>query len=368
LAHRHIATSAPRLPDLRPIEPQLQDDLFIHHEFRADPGQEPLRLDRFITDRLSNVSRTRVQAAITAEAVQVNGKGVKPNYKVKPGDHITIVLDYPPSEFEVAPENIPLDIVFEDEHLVVLNKPAGLVVHPGVGNWTGTLVNGLLYHLGRLPAQAIATAQPSKGVAASPLQGALRPGLVHRLDKDTSGLMVVAKNEVALTHLAKQFFDRTIKRSYVALVWGDIEQDAGEIVGHIGRHLRHRQLMDVFPEGDHGKPAQTHYTVIERFHYVTLVECRLRTGRTHQIRVHMKYLGHPVFNDEVYGGDRIVSGTIHTRYKQFVEDCFSVLPRQALHARSLGFIHPVTHQEMEFTTNLPEDMNSVVEMWRTYVT
>lgn len=341
------------------------------------------------------MSRTRVQAAITAEAVQVNGNVVKANYKVKPGDRIAIVLDHPPTEFEVVPENIPLDIVFEDEHLIVVNKPPGLVVHPGVGNWTGTLVNGLMYHFTKLPYQPpwpprgeTNPANPVKrtdetfsngeagngGTRESPptlggrgAREALRPGLVHRLDKDTSGLMVIAKTELALTHLAKQFFDRTIKRSYAALVWGDFEEDEGEITGNIGRHLRHRQLMDVFPEGDHGKPAETHYTVIERFHYVTLVECRLKTGRTHQIRVHMKHIGHPVFNDEIYGGNRIVSGTVHTRYKQFVEDCFKVLPRQALHARTLGFIHPQTKQAVEFNSTLPQDMINVIEKWQEYV-
>lgn len=334
------------------IEAQpTSDDLYIHHEFTVDRGQEPLRIDRYITDRLSQVSRTRVQAAVDAGTVAVNGKPVKSNYRVRPEDHITIVLDHPPNEFEVTPEDIPIDIVYEDDHLIIINKPAGLVVHPGVGNWTGTLVNALMFHIGQLPHHGDVD---------------VRPGLVHRLDKETSGLMVIAKNEVALSHLAKQFFDRTIKRSYVALVWGDVERDQGEIIGHIGRHLRHRQLMDVFPDGDHGKHAETHYSVIERFHYVTLVECRLKTGRTHQIRVHMKHLGHPVFNDEIYGGARIVSGTVHARYKQFVDDCFTLMPRQALHAKTLGLIHPESKKLVEFNSELPSDFEAVLDAWRGY--
>jgi 23S rRNA pseudouridine1911/1915/1917 synthase len=309
-----------------------------------------------------------VQAAIDAGTVTVGGLLVKSNYKVKPGDHITIVLDHPPSEFEVAPEDIPLDIVFEDDALIVVNKPAGLVVHPGVGNWTGTLVNALMFHIGQLPKHQphgpVHSSDESSQEESKPTD--LRPGLVHRLDKDTSGLMVIAKNEFALSHLAKQFFDRTIKRSYVALVWGDVENDEGRITGNVGRHLRHRQLMDVFPDNDHGKHAETSYRVLERFHYVTLVECRLKTGRTHQIRVHMKHLGHPVFNDEIYGGARIVSGTVHARYKQFVEKCFEILPRHALHAKTLGLIHPETKMPIEFDSELPTDMQAALEAWRAY--
>lgn len=335
------------------VQKEVQsDDLFIHHEFTVDAGQEPLRIDRYLVNKLQHISRTRIQTAAKAEAIQVNDKPVKSNYKVQPDDHIAIVLDHPPEHHEVKPENIPLDIAFEDDHLIIVNKPAGLVVHPGVGNWTGTLVNGLMHHLGQLPKHG---------------EIDVRPGLVHRLDKDTSGLMVIAKSDYALSHLARQFFDRTINRSYVALVWGDLEQDAGDVTGNIGRHKRHRQLMDVFPEGDYGKPAETHYNVIERFHYVTLVECRLKTGRTHQIRVHMKHIGHPVFNDHIYGGNRIVSGTVHKRYKQFVENCFNLLPRQALHAKTLGFVHPDSGDELSFDSEVSQDIALVVEEWSKYL-
>jgi len=326
-------------------------DLYIHHQFTVDAGQEPVRIDRYLTARLSNISRARIQTAANAEAILVNGSPVKSNYKVKPGDTIAIVLDHPPNPLELKPENIPLDIVYEDDHLVVVNKPAGLVVHPGVGNWTGTLVNGLVYHFGQLPKHDEAD---------------IRPGLPHRLDKDTSGLMVIAKDPFTLTHLSKQFFHRTIKRSYAALVWGDFDEDEGIITGNIGRDPRHRQMMCVFPEGDHGRLAETHYSVMERFHYVTSVECRLKTGRMHQIRVHMKHIGHPVFNDELYGGNRIVSGTVHTKYRQFVDNCFKLMPRQALHAKSLGFIHPHTEQEVVLEAGLPSEFEELLEKWRGY--
>ncbi len=329
---------------------ELRDDLYEHHRFEVDKGQEPLRIDKYLMNRIEAISRNKLQNAATADSILVNGKPVKSNYKVRPRDVITIVLDVPPKDFRAEPENIPLDIIFEDEHLLVLNKPPGLVVHPAVGNFTGTLVNALLYHLKNLPS----------GVSN------MRPGLVHRLDKDTSGLMVIAKEEFALMHLAKQFFNRTIKRNYSALAWGDFENDEGTITGHIGRNLRDRKKMDVFPEGEHGKEAVTRYKVLERLGYVTLVDCKLETGRTHQIRVHMAHSGHPLFSDSTYGGDRIAKGTVYSKYKQFVDNCFSIFPRQALHARTLGFIHPATGKEMFFESPLPDDFQALLEKWRGY--
>lgn len=330
---------------------EQETDLFEHYRVKVDQGQEPLRIDKFLVDRLPKVSRNRVQLAAKAGSILVNGKEVKPNYKVKPGDEVTLVLAEPPREFELIPENIPLDIVFEDNHLVVLNKPAGLVVHPGLGNYSGTLVNALTYHFQNLPDN-------------DPLTR--RPGLVHRLDKNTSGLMVIAKDESTMTGLAKQFFDRTIDRSYQALVWGDVEPKEGEVEGNIGRSLRNRQVMTVFSDEDLGKYSLTQYKTIERFGYVTLVECRLKTGRTHQIRVHMQHIGYPVFNDDTYGGNQIVKGTVYTKYKQFVENCFKIMPRQALHAKSLGFVHPVTKEKLSFVSELPEEMMQVLEKWRVY--
>lgn len=332
-------------------EPDQDQDSYEHHRFTADPGQEPLRVDRFLTDRIPKISRNRVQTAIRAGNVLVGDRPVKPNYKVKPGDTVVVVLPEAPRELALEPENIPLNILYEDQWLVVLDKPAGLVVHPGHGNYTGTLVNALLYHFQQLPD---ASADNS------------RPGLVHRLDKDTSGVMVVARDEYAMTHLARQFFQRTIQRSYVALVWGDFEESEGQVEGNIGRHLRDRMLMDVFPEGDNGKYALTYYKVLKRFGYATLVECRLATGRTHQIRVHMAHIAHPVFNDPRYGGDSIRSGTIYTKYKQFVENCFRLMPRQALHARSLAFEHPHTGEWMAFESPVPDDFSAVLEKWEKY--
>lgn len=329
-----------------------ESELYEHHRIVCDPKQSLIRLDKFLFDRLANTSRSRIQAAAKAGSVLVNEKPAKPSQKVKPGDSISIVLPYPQREVELLPENIPLRVLYEDEHLVVIDKQAGLVVHPGHGNWTGTLVNALLYHFGKLP----------------PVPGAEipRPGLVHRLDKDTSGVMVVGKSEEALTHLARQFFDRTSDRRYSALVWGDFAEDQGVIEGHIGRSIKDRTVQQVFPEGEHGKPALTRWRVVERFRYVTLVECKLETGRTHQIRAHMQWIGHPLFNDAAYGGDRIIKGTTFTKYRQFVENCFEMLPRQALHARTLSIDHPSTGKRMHFESALPADMEGVLAKWRTY--
>lgn len=328
-----------------------EGDLYEHYHIQADQGQTPIRIDKFLVDKLPRVSRNRIQQAARANCILVSGKSVKSNYKVKPGDDISLVLAFPPSDVELKPENIPLNILFEDEYLCVINKPAGLVVHPGIGNPSGTLVNALLYHFKNLP-----NADEDRS----------RPGLVHRLDKNTSGLMVIAKDEEAMTHLAKQFFDRTIRRSYVALVWGDVSPAEGQVETHIGRDVRYRQKMATFPEADHGKYALTFYKTLERFGYTTLVECRLKTGRTHQIRVHMQSIGHPVFSDETYGGNKVVKGTVYTKYKQFVENCFSILPRQALHARSLGFEHPFTGHKLFFEADLPEDFGRVLKKWRVY--
>jgi 23S rRNA pseudouridine1911/1915/1917 synthase len=335
------------------MEREEEQELFEHHRITCDPGQSLIRLDRFLFDRLPNTSRTRIQAAAKAGNVLVNGRPAKPSQKVKPLDAISIVLPYPQRELELLPEDIPLNVLYEDEHLLVIDKPAGLVVHPGHGNWTGTLVNALLHHFGQLPAV------PGADIP--------RPGLVHRLDKDTSGVMVVGKTEETLAHLARQFFDRTTDRRYNALVWGDVPGEEGTVVGNIGRSPKDRTVQWVFPEGEQGKPAVTHWRVLERFRYVTLVECKLETGRTHQIRVHMQYLGHPLFNDGTYGGDRVLKGTTFTKYRQFVENCFAQLPRQALHARTLSFDHPVTGRRMDFQSGLPADMSAVVERWRVYV-
>lgn len=330
------------------LEPE--DELFEHFRFEVPKGQGLMRIDKYLQLQIPNISRNKLQNAADSGNVLVNEVGVKSNYKVKPGDIIRIVLTHPPFEHKIIPEDIPLDIVYEDDALVVINKPPGLVVHPGHGNYTGTLVNALAYHYGnRLP-----------------LNSSERPGLVHRIDKDTSGLLVVAKTEQAMTHLAKQFEEKTSEREYVALVWGNVEEDAGTIEGNIARHVRDRMQMAVFEDDTIGKHAVTHYKVLERLGYVTLVSCRLETGRTHQIRVHMKYIGHTLFNDERYGGNAILKGTTFTKYKQFVENCFKVLPRQALHAKTLGFIHPVTGEMMRFDSEIPNDLVECVEKWRTY--
>ncbi|MCC6542598.1 MAG: RluA family pseudouridine synthase [Flavobacteriales bacterium] len=329
-----------------------EQELYEHHRIVCDPKQSLIRLDKFLFDRLANTSRNRIQVAAKAGNVLVNDKVAKPSQKVKPGDAISIVLPYPQRETEILPEDIPLRVLYEDEHILVIDKQAGLVVHPGHGNWTGTLVNALLFHFGKLPS--------------TPGAEIPRPGLVHRLDKDTSGVMVIGKTEEALTHLARQFFDRTSDRRYNALVWGDFAEEEGVIEGHIGRSVRDRTVQAVFPDGDQGKPAVTRWRVIERFRYITLVECKLETGRTHQIRVHMQWTGHPLFNDAAYGGDRVLKGTTFTKYRQFVENCFKALPRQALHARTLDIDHPITGERMHFESELPADMQAVLEKWRTY--
>jgi len=331
-------------------ELEENEELFEHHRIVADKGQKPLRVDKFLSNFLENVSRSRVQTAADAGNIHVNGEVVKSNYKVKPGDVVTVEMSYPPREIELIPENIPLDIVYEDDDVVVVNKPAGLVVHPGYGNYSGTLVNALIYHFQNLPVG----------------QQTDRPGLVHRIDKLTTGLMIVAKNEPAMAHLSKQFFDRTIERRYLALVWGDFEEESGTIIGNIGRSAKNRKVQDVFPEGDQGKHAVTHWEVIERLGYVTLIQCKLETGRTHQIRVHLAHIGHPLFGDFEYGGDKILKGTTFTKYKQFVQNCFKILPRQALHAKSLGFTHPKTGEWIYFEVDLAEDMVEVIDKWRNY--
>ena len=338
-------------PDDELEEGEEQQELYEHFHIDVDKGQSMLRIDRFITDKIQNASRSRVQSAADAGNILVNGKAVKSSYKVKPQDSISIVMAYPPREIELIPENIPINIVYEDDDLIVVNKEPGLVVHPGHGNYSGTLVNALMYHLKDVPLFST---------------GEVRPGLVHRIDKNTSGILVVAKTEFAMNRLARQFFERTADRKYVALVWGDMEGDEGTIEAHIGRSPRDRMKMFVFPDGEEGKHAITHWKVLERFGYVTLVECKLETGRTHQIRVHFEHIRHPVFNDDRYGGDSIVKGTTFTKYKQFIQNCFTVCPRHALHAKSLGIIHPTTGKQMFFDSELPDDMVQVAERWRTY--
>ncbi|HEX4888668.1 MAG TPA: RluA family pseudouridine synthase [Luteibaculaceae bacterium] len=328
------------------------EDLYEHYRIVADKGQALLRIDKFLMDRVGNTSRNKIQMAAHHGNIRVNGNPVKPNYKVKPFDEISIVLPQPIREIELIPQDIPLNIVYEDDTYLILNKQAGLVVHPGYGNYTGTLVNGLVYHFNQLPMPA---GEPFP-----------RPGLVHRLDKLTSGIMVIAKTEDALTHLSRQFFERTIDRRYNALVWGNIEEDEGYIEGYLNRSTKDRKVMAVYQKEDEGKYALTRYKVLERFGYVTLVECKLETGRTHQIRVHFQSIKHPLFNDPEYGGNRILYGTTFSKYKQFVENCFAMIPRQALHARTLEFTHPATGQWMQYSSELPNDMQMVLEKWRQY--
>lgn len=333
------------------IEELDEHDLYEHTRIVVDKGQSLLRIDKFLMHRIEGASRNRIQHAITAGSVRVNDREVKASYKVKPLDVISVVLPHPPRDTEVYPENIPLDIVYEDDDLLVVNKAAGMVVHPGYNNYTGTLVNALVYYFNQLP-----QLPGNEG----------RPGLAHRIDKDTSGLLVVAKNEWAITHLAKQFYDHSITRKYIALVWGDLETD-GTITGYIGRSQKDRRVMSVYDDPDKGKWSVTHYQVLERMRYVTLVACQLETGRTHQIRAHMKSIGHPLFNDATYGGDRLVKGANYSKYRQFVENCFELLPRQALHATSLGFVHPVSKERMEFECPLPEDFSACLSKWRGYI-
>lgn len=332
-----------------PEQESNEDELYEHHRFVASKGQDPLRVDKFLMNFIENATRNKIQQAARDGHIWVNDTIVKQNYKVKAGDEVKVLFEHPPHELLLTPEDIPLEIVYEDDTLLVVNKPAGMVVHPGHGNYSGTLINALLFHIKDLP-----------------INDNERPGLVHRIDKDTSGLLVVAKTEAAMTHLAKQFFDKTSEREYIALVWGNVEDDQGTVEGHIGRNPKNRLQMQVFPEGDEGKDAVTHYSVLERLGYVTLLSCKLETGRTHQIRVHMKYIGHTLFNDERYGGDRILKGTTFTKYKQFVENAFKILPRQALHAKTLGFVHPKTGKNMRFDSELPEDMAACIAKWQDY--
>ena len=325
---------------------------FEHYKFVADKGQNPLRVDRFLLNFVEFATRNKIQNSIKAGNVRVNDNIVKANYKVKAEDVVTVVLDYPKEKNELLPQDIPLNIVYEDKDLLVVNKEAGMVVHPGYGNYDGTLVNAVAFHVSNLPNMGEED----------------RPGLVHRIDKNTSGILVIAKTERAMIDLAKKFADRDLNRKYIALVWGNIKEDEGTITGHIGRNLKNRKVMDVFSDGEHGKHAVSHYKVLERFGYTTLIECTLETGRTHQIRVHFKHIGHPVFNDDEYGGDAILKGTTFTKYKQFVQNCFKICSRQALHAKSLGFTHPTTKKEMFFDSELAEDMQQLIEKWRNYAT
>ncbi|MFN3403922.1 MAG: RluA family pseudouridine synthase [Cytophagaceae bacterium] len=326
---------------------------YEHYRIEVDKKQAPIRIDKFLMDRLPNVTRTKIQNGIDAEAILVNDKPAKSSYKIKPLDVITVFLPRPPREDVIIPENIPLNIVFEDDQLLIVNKPPGMVVHPAYNNWSGTLVNALAYHFQNLP-----TSQ----------NGEARPGLVHRIDKDTSGLLVIAKTELAMTFLAKQFYDHSIERTYYALVWGEPKEPSGTVRNNLGRSPKDRKIMTVFPEGnDIGKLAITHYKVLKNLRYVSLIQCNLETGRTHQIRAHMKHIGHPIFNDATYGGDKIIKGTTFTKYKQFIENCFKIIPRQALHAKTLGFIHPTSKEFMQFDSDLPEDFKMVLEKWENYV-
>ena len=334
---------------------KIEDDntLHEHYSFIADQGQQPLRIDKYLMNFIENSTRNKIQSAAKEGSIFVNDIPVRSNYKVKPFDRIKVLLSYPPHEHLLVPENIPIDIVYEDDELLVVNKPAGMVVHPGHGNYSGTLINALTYHFDNLPNNS-----------------SERPGLVHRIDKDTSGLLVIAKTEDAMAHLSNQFAKKTSKRNYIALVWGNLIQQEGTISGNIGRHPKNRLQNTVFLDDapEKGKSAVTHYKVLENFTYVTLVSCTLETGRTHQIRVHMKHIGHTLFNDERYGGNLILKGTTFSKYKQFVENCFKVLPRQALHAETLGFVHPKTGEFMSFTADIPNDMKTCIEKWRSYAT
>lgn len=329
-----------------------QQDLFEHYKFIVDVGQEPLRIDKFLLDRMPNITRNKIQDGIKNKFVLVNEATVKSNYKVKPSDNIRIMFPKPPRETEILPENIPINIVYEDNHLLVVNKAPGMVVHPAYNNWTGTLVNALTFHFQNLP-----TMEANEG----------RPGLVHRIDKDTSGLLVIAKTEKAMNSLARQFFDHSIERTYYALIWGEPKEKEGTIKVNLGRDLKDRRVTASFPDGDFGRNAVTHYKIINTLRYVSLIQCNLETGRTHQIRAHLKYLGHPLFNDATYGGDRILKGTPFSKYKSFVENCFKIMPRQALHAKSLGFIHPDTDRPVQFDSELPDDFQHLLSKWENYV-
>jgi 23S rRNA pseudouridine1911/1915/1917 synthase len=325
---------------------ELEQEFFEHLKISADKGQELLRVDKFLMNRVQNATRTKIQAAIEAGNVLVNGKQVKSNYRVKPLDEISVVYAHPPRDKEIIAENIPINIVYEDENIVVVNKHAGMVVHPGYGNYSGTLVNALMYHFQHLP--LFQKNQP-------------RPGLVHRLDKDTSGIMVLAKDEYAMAFLAKQFYERTTQRTYIAIVWGNVKDDQGTVTGNLGRNPKDRMQMTVFEDGSSGKHAVTHYKVLKRWKYLTMVECKLETGRTHQIRAHFRWIGHPLFNDELYGGSKILKGQSTGTYKKFIENCFEICPRHALHAKTLGFIHPISHEKLQFDSEIPSDMKLLIE-------
>lgn len=327
-------------------------ELFEHYKFEADKGQESLRVDKFLMNFIENASRNKIQQSARDGYVHVNGNPVKVNYKVKGGDIVTVSYKNPPRVHELIPQDIPINIIYEDDDILIVNKEAGMVVHPGFGNWEGTLVNALAFHFKNLPNMGDDT----------------RPGLVHRIDKNTSGILIIAKNEKSMTVMGDKFANRDLNRRYLALVWGDMKEDDGTITGHIGRSLKNRKVMDVFPDGEFGKHAVTHWKVVERLGYTTLVECKLETGRTHQIRAHFKHIGHPLFNDEEYGGDRILKGTTFTKYKQFVQNCFKICDRQALHAKSLEFLHPITEKEMKFDSDLPEDFSILLDKWRKYAT
>jgi 23S rRNA pseudouridine1911/1915/1917 synthase len=338
--------------DSENILPDKEDsDFYEHFNLVVDKGQSLIRIDKFLMLRIENASRSKIQHAIEADNVLVNEKPIKASYKVKPLDVISIVLPHPPRDTEVIPQDIPINIIYEDDDLLLVNKEAGMVVHPGYGNWDGTLVNALVFHFTQLP-----QLPGNDG----------RPGLVHRIDKDTSGLLLISKNEKSMTYLAKQFYDHSISRKYLALVWGDLEID-GKVTGYIGRSAKDRKVMDVYDTEAEGKWSVTHYKVLERFNYVTLIECQLETGRTHQIRAHMQHIGHPLFNDAPYGGDKIRKGTLFAKYKQFVDNCFQIIPRQALHAKTLGFIHPTKRESVHFETELPQDFSMVLEKWRNYI-
>lgn len=334
-----------------------EKELYEHHHIKVEKGQVMMRIDKFLMIRIQNATRTKLQQACEAESILVNGKPVKSNYRIKPLDEISIVMSKPPRDIEVIPENIPINVVYEDNYICVVNKEPGMVVHPAYGHYTGTLVNALAWRFKNLPTSKQKLAD---GLTID------RPGLVHRIDKNTSGIIIIAKTELAMTRLAKDFFDRNLDRKYIAIVWGDMKEDSGTINCNVARDLKNRKVMACFPDGDHGKHAITHYKVIERFGYVTVVECKLETGRTHQIRIHMKHLGHPLFNDNEYGGDRILKGLPSNKYKQFVENCFEILPRQALHAKTLGIKHPITKEAMFFDSEIPDDMQQVIEKWRKF--
>lgn len=327
-------------------------DLYEHYNFTVDKGQSPIRIDKFVTEKVAHATRNKIQHAIEIGHILVNGNSIKSNYKIRPLDEIKVFMDKPLRDTEILPENIPLQILYEDDHLMIIDKPAGMVVHPAHGNWTGTLVNGLVFYFNQLP-----ELPGNSG----------RPGLVHRIDKDTSGLLVIAKSEMAMTDLAGQFFHHTIDRTYLALVWGEPSQDEGTINAHVGRSPKDRKVMEAYPDGSYGKHAITHWKVLKRLRYVTLIQCNLETGRTHQIRAHLKYLGHPLFNDAMYGGDKIRKGTQFAKYKSFIHNCFDLLPRQALHAMSLGFVHPLTKERLYFESPLPSDFSQVLEKWENYV-